>query len=111
MFPQLYNTTALCFSSCIVPERERERETERERQRHRQRQRQRDRDRETETETERHRETERQRQRQRDRETETEREDNTFLQKDTNLSTSRLFYKSVSDDKHSSAQYIKQEYK
>ena len=38
-------------------------------------------------------------------------EDTTLLQKDKDLSTSRLFYKSVPDVKHSNAQYIKQKYK
>ena len=39
--------------------------------------------------------------------TETEREENTLLHKDKDLSTSRLFYKSVSDDKHSNTQYVR----
>ena len=37
-----------------------------------------------------------------------ERESN-LLHKDKGLSTSRLFYKSVPDDKHSNTQYVKQE--
>ena len=35
--------------------------------------------------------------------------DNTLSHKDKYLSTSRLFCKSVPDDKHSNTQYIKQE--
>ena len=58
---------------------------------------------------------ERERERQRETETETEREKrrekNTLLHKDKDLSTSRLFYKTVPDDKHSNTQYVKQEYK
>ena len=42
---------------------------------------------------------------------EREREDNTLLHKDKDLSTSRLFYKSVPADKHGNIQYVKQEYK
>ena len=42
---------------------------------------------------------------------EREREDNTLLHKDKDLSTSRIFYKSVPDDKHSNRPYVKQEYK
>ena len=34
-----------------------------------------------------------------------------ILSKDEDLSTSRLFYKSVPEDKHSNAQYFKQEHK
>ena len=37
------------------------------------------------------------------------REDNTWLHRDKDLSTSRLFCKSVPDDKHSNTQYIKHE--
>ena len=33
---------------------------------------------------------------------------NILLHKDKDLSTSRLFYKSVPDDKHSNTQYVKQ---
>ena len=47
----------------------------------------------------------------RERERERERDDNTFLCKDKDLSTSRLFYRSVPDDKCSNTQYIKQDYK
>ena len=35
----------------------------------------------------------------------------TPLHKDKDSSTSRLFYQSVPDDKHSNTQYLKQEYK
>ena len=35
----------------------------------------------------------------------------TLLHKDKDLSTIRLFYKSVPDDKHSNTQQIKQEHK
>ena len=34
-----------------------------------------------------------------------------ILHMDQNLSTSRLFYKSVPDDKNNNTQYVKQEYK
>ena len=44
-------------------------------------------------------------------ERERERDDNTLLHKDKDLSTSRLFYKSIPDDKHSNTRYVKQEYK
>ena len=36
---------------------------------------------------------------------------NFLLHKDKDLSTSRLFYKSVPDDKHGNTQYGKQEHK
>ena len=49
--------------------------------------------------------------RERERREQEEEEDNTLLHKDKDLSTSRLFYKSVPDDKHSNTQYVKQEYK
>ena len=52
---------------------------------------------------------ERDRDRQTDRQK--ERENNTLLHKNKDLSTSRLFYKSVPDDEHSNTQYVKQEYK
>ena len=49
--------------------------------------------------------------RERERENEREREEkNILLHKDKDLSTIRLFCKSVPDDKHSNTQYIKQEY-
>ena len=37
---------------------------------------------------------------------ETDRWGNTLLHKDKDLSTSRLFHKSVADDKHSNTQYL-----
>ena len=56
------------------------------------------------------RERVRERQREREREErERKREDNTLLHKNTDLSTSQLFYRSVPDDKHSNTQYVKQE--
>ena len=61
-------------------------------------------------ETERDRDRDRERERQRQRETERQR-DSTLIHKDKDLSTSRLFYESVPDDKHSNTQYVKQEYK
>ena len=36
--------------------------------------------------------------------------DNTLLHRDKDLSTCRLFFKSVPDDKHSNTQYIKQKF-
>ena len=47
--------------------------------------------------------------RERERE-EKRREDNTLLHRDKDLSTCRLFCKSVTDDKHSNTQYIKQKF-
>ena len=61
-----------------------------------------------------HRETDRQREGGREGWREREREQkrkNTLLHKDKDLSTSRLFYKSVPGDKHGNTQYVKQEYK
>ena len=49
--------------------------------------------------------------RERERERGGEGEDNTLIHKDKDLSTGRLFYKSVPYDKHSNTQYVKQEYK
>ena len=43
--------------------------------------------------------------------TQSTRRETGLLHKDKDLSTSRLFYKSVRDDKHSNTQYVKQEYK
>ena len=43
-------------------------------------------------------------------EREKRKQENTLLHKHKDLSTSRLFCKSVPDDKHSNTQYIKQEY-
>ena len=40
-----------------------------------------------------------------------EREEKRILHKDKMLSTSRLFYKLVPDEKHSNTQYVKQEHK
>ena len=54
-------------------------------------------------------ERERERGWEREREREGEREDNTLLHRDKDLSTSRLFCKSVPDDKHSNTQYMKSE--
>ena len=46
----------------------------------------------------------------REREREKIRYDNTLLHRDKDLSTCRLFCKSVPDDKHSNTQYIKQKF-
>ena len=70
--------------------------------------------RETETETQiqrqKHKDRDRDKQRQTDRQTDRQTEDDTLLHKYEDLSTSRLFCKSVPDDKHSNTQYIKQEF-
>ena len=98
-------------------ERQTDRQTGRERgrDRGRDRQRQRDRDktetdRQTETEAERERMPSNEREREREIREEKRREDNTLLHRDKDLSTCRLFCKSVPDDKHSNTQYIKQEF-
>ena len=56
------------------------------------------------------REREREREGERERERERDKIDNTLLHRDKDLSTCRLFCKSVPDDKHSNTQYIKQEF-
>ena len=52
----------------------------------------------------------RERERERERREEKRGEDNTVLHKDKDLRISRLFYKSIPDDKHSNIQYVKQKY-